>query len=53
MDTDYVNKIREIQKAENVQACFRTGKKNCDYVKRCCWSELCNPVKVHPITVTK
>lgn len=36
-----INKVRELQKQECCEPCFRSGKGYCEHSERCCWAEIC------------
>ncbi len=46
-----VEKIRQLQKAEGSQPCFRTGVLFCKYASTCCWWGVCDHVVVRTFEV--
>ena len=48
---DYVDKIRDVQRAEGNQPCFRSGRPNCGYKSVCVWAEICYAPRLHVFTV--
>jgi len=36
-----IEKIREIQRKEGFEPCFRINKTNCIYKNVCCWAQIC------------
>lgn len=41
MNPKLIEKIRDIQRQEGNSACFRIGKSQCAFERKCVWAEIC------------